>query len=253
MIWQSFDADRVNGEKGTLVSSEADTETANANEKKTFTCPHCHKLFKIKKCYDTHIKRHGLVFKCHICGKIMANKNYLKQHVDRHLGEGKTYNCDQCEKAYTDAHNLRMHKDISHGGGEKNQLCRFCPSRFFRRGDMKKHERTHTKEKPYACRVVVGCERRFTSAGNRNNHELTHGTRNPEWPCDICGKLYLSRVYRDDHVKIQHAPPTVPCPHACGKMFRRKQKAKAHGRICPIIGNNKLVIDDEKFESVFNA
>lgn len=37
--------------------------------------------------------------------------------------------------------------------GEKKHLCKFCGNSFLSRGQLKIHERSHTKEKPYICLV----------------------------------------------------------------------------------------------------
>lgn len=39
--------------------------------------------------------------------------------------------------------------------GEKKHLCNFCGNSFLSRGQLKIHERSHTKEKPYKCLVII--------------------------------------------------------------------------------------------------
>ncbi|KIJ44636.1 hypothetical protein M422DRAFT_47222 [Sphaerobolus stellatus SS14] len=52
--------------------------------------------------------------------------------------------------------------------------CSVCGGRFMRKVDLETHARSHTNERPFACRVP-GCGARFTTKGNLNRHERTHG------------------------------------------------------------------------------
>ncbi|RDA93886.1 hypothetical protein CP533_4534 [Ophiocordyceps camponoti-saundersi (nom. inval.)] len=57
---------------------------------------------------------------------------------------------------------------------QKNLPCRFCTRRFRRVEHVQRHERTHTKEKPFPCNWH-GCGKRFARRDLLNRHEkLVH-------------------------------------------------------------------------------
>ncbi|KAK7534933.1 uncharacterized protein J3D65DRAFT_629466 [Phyllosticta citribraziliensis] len=63
----------------------------------------------------------------------------------------------------------------STAGETKKQRCRFegCTKTFARPEHLKRHENTHSKERPFPC-VVPGCGRRFSRNDNRKAHYETH-------------------------------------------------------------------------------
>ncbi|KAF2143394.1 uncharacterized protein K452DRAFT_215001, partial [Aplosporella prunicola CBS 121167] len=60
-------------------------------------------------------------------------------------------------------------------GETKKQRCRFegCVKTFARPEHLKRHENTHSKERPFPC-VVPCCRRRFSRNDNRKAHYETH-------------------------------------------------------------------------------
>lgn len=63
----------------------------------------------------------------------------------------------------------------SASGETKKQRCRFdgCVKTFARPEHLKRHENTHSKERPFPC-VVPQCGRRFSRNDNRKAHYETH-------------------------------------------------------------------------------
>ena len=55
--------------------------------------------------------------------------------------------------------------------------CRFCDKTFTQSFSVRRHERTHTGEKPFACRY---CQYKPSNSGNIKTHERTHNKINTE-------------------------------------------------------------------------
>ncbi|ORZ04766.1 hypothetical protein BCR42DRAFT_385018 [Absidia repens] len=71
----------------------------------------------------------------------------------------KTFPCDMCTKVFHRAYNLKSHQ-LSHSKA-RPYVCRFdqCPWRFSRPHDLKRHEQLHSGgHRPYGC---VSCGKRF--------------------------------------------------------------------------------------------
>lgn len=56
---------------------------------------------------------------------------------------------------------------------DKPFLCSLCTKRFRRMEHLRRHQKTHTHERPFKC-TVVNCGRRFSRTDNLKAHMLTH-------------------------------------------------------------------------------
>lgn len=94
--------------------------------------------------------------------------------------------------------------------GQQKLLCSHCGKSCRDRYSLKRHERTHTTERPYECQT---CGKTFREPKNLIRHQLTHSDLRP-YPCTECGKHFKSKAALDKHQKVHKKP--FSCPH-CGK------------------------------------
>lgn len=88
-------------------------------------------------------------FKCNLCDKAYRKRYELKAHRATHLEESP-HVCHICNKSFKRKLNLAVHIRIH---DSNNRVpCRHC-GELFVEGYIKKHELTHTIERPYTCEI----------------------------------------------------------------------------------------------------
>merc|ERR1719369_2586019 len=173
--------------------------SSSRNITKQYQCPHCPKRYSVKGNLNTHMKIHdkSKQIKCEVCWKMFATKHDYTLHMRTHTGE-KPYQCDICNRAFSRMSSLKIHQ-YTHLDDkyfkcpkcpddryfrsphqlachmtlheEKRYECFECGKKFHRSGNLKIHERIHTKVKPYGCEF---CEKRFAQASDLVKHSRWH-------------------------------------------------------------------------------
>jgi len=136
------------------------------------------------------------------------------QEEGQEEGSGvKPFECELCKKQFTKIEILKRH--IKTHLKDKEFKCTYCTKTFDRRDVLNDHVRNHTGEKPFQCTV---CNKKFTRGFVLLRHMRTHGEG--AFKCDFCLKTFDRKDTYRDHMRNHTGEKPFKCKF-CGKSFSR--------------------------------
>ena len=143
---------------------------------------------------------------------MFAYYNYLEIHLKRCpvLASNELWKCENCSRKYSTEEYLNMHmkndcekkeslKNNERKCTEKDYCCRYCGEKFATSsgGDLEKHLRTHSGERPYQCEH---CGKAFKTNSDLKKHLRTHSGERP-YQCEHCGKGFTQNSSLKKHLR----------------------------------------------------
>eukprot|EP00099_Drosophila_melanogaster_P010666 NP_001284974.1 uncharacterized protein Dmel_CG3032, isoform B [Drosophila melanogaster] len=136
-------------------------------------CDICQKEFHSRYTLKYHtLQQHEvqeeLPHECQVCGRRMAKKFMLLQHMLMHSNDKLP--CEHCGRRFARRFELEAHVRAVHLK-LKPFPCHHCPESFASRKTLRHHEYIHTGEKPYICDT---CGQAFRQQTCLKNHRKVH-------------------------------------------------------------------------------
>ncbi|XP_062859446.1 histone-lysine N-methyltransferase PRDM9-like [Trichomycterus rosablanca] len=177
------------------------------------------------------------VFSCSLCPLSYTAEIYLHKHIKRchhdeflklqKSGEIKFDNLMFTRSSGSTQTSGSLCGSSAQGQShDKHFYCLHCGMSFTLLSTFKKHQRTHTGERPYFCSE---CGKSFTQPNALHQHQRIHTGEKP-YRCSECGKSFRQNSHLKLHLRIHTGEKPYRCSE-CEKSFPDHNALQIHQRI----------------------
>ncbi len=200
---------------------------SHLQERKQFVCQICEKSYENPGSLSTHKKNahkgkkseESLI--CSYCGKMLKNKNALKEHQLLHREDQEKFQlqCSECGKWLKNKRCLKSHKML-HSNVE--HACHLCEYKTKKTILLKRHLITqHSNERNFSCPT---CAKTFKLKRALTVHIAQHTNANKKFSCEFCKRDFNNSTNYYTHRKNLH-------PEELQKLKQKQSEEQRQKRI----------------------
>ncbi|KAG5317093.1 XFIN protein, partial [Acromyrmex heyeri] len=234
------------------------------SEQRRYSCTICGRQHDSRKKLITHVSIHNVDPAYDPGSFVQLNSNYYNENLNGNEGneqvldfdgeDGEKVDCYICYKSFPTEDHLIRHQRNAHksdqislgdaagggntlsvnGNGNRAQyhlffVCEVCGSSHSSKWERWLHiNNTHNNEPSIKCELE-NCGKIFATKSLRNEHLQHHAIQGPSPnTCEICGKLWPTRVDYWKHVMGVHADTVPLICGVCLKVFSDVMQLSAH-------------------------
>ncbi|KAH7934156.1 hypothetical protein HPB49_021978 [Dermacentor silvarum] len=167
-----------------------------------------------------------LILCCDDCGECFSSPDYLGRHQrNRHKERvpGK-HQCAYCSYSSNDRHRVTSHERTH--TGERPFVCKICKRGFAQLCTLAAHMDTHNDQRPHACGL---CDKRYRSSSSLAAHRRLHTRDAKPYVCPECLKGFNQRCVLLRHLGTHSGLKPHVCD-VCGQRFTQSGSANRHRR-----------------------
>lgn len=120
-----------------------------------------------------HRKSHveGRPFQCLECAQSFPTANILRKHLAMHNPDSHPLPCIYCGRRFLDEASLTKHENSHLAGEKRTYQCDICQKCFSNITDLSLHKKNHDPDRKFDCEV---CGREFNRLNNLQRHMMVH-------------------------------------------------------------------------------
>ena len=198
---------------------------------KKYKCSQCPSEIKGKGPFQQHLRSHSMSLKCSLCEKVFKRRDLLKYHVNGFHNMAEKVSCTQCTSTFKSIRYLRKHMTYKHSGKDsKRWNCETCNKYFSQAGSLIVHKRIHTGEKVNC----TFCEGSFSHRFDLKRHQAAvhgMGTIVKKYSCTVCSKKFENKTKCNQHSYTHIGLKPFKCNY-CDFRMSAKGNLRNHMRTC---------------------
>ena len=143
--------------------------------KKLNQCPKCEKVFKYPNGLERHIDTHNdeKAYQCSECTEDFYTLDKIGKHKKIHA---TYFTCHWCpETSFPGSAALKAHKLLHNNETKRRHMCKECSKTFESPGDLRRHSKAHSTERPFTCTHCKSPTNGMTNLTNTSKHTIWKG------------------------------------------------------------------------------
>ncbi|XP_067635816.1 zinc finger protein 585A-like [Eurosta solidaginis] len=203
------------------------TQLSMEKKNEQWTCQLCLKNYSSKRALYDHQRRHSEVRNhiCKVCGVGKVTSRELQIHMRTHTPNLEKFKCSLCPQEFNHKNAISRHVRVVHEG-QRRFACNYCPKRFGTRNSQVCHERLHTGERPYNCKI---CHKSYPQIEGLKSHMKSHDKNLRKHVCSICTQRFITKKNLIDHEKRHQGYKPHIC-NVCSRGFFSAVDLEVHKR-----------------------